>query len=137
VGGAVRGCPDDCFRFKKYGIAGPDHFDTPSGKPRHMFSKPGDEVAWLNREYVPHIAAYGMAILDDGYDGTRSSFSLYRKFGRDLVAKCMGQSFETDAEFYDRHGNIYLQIEAKSSPRQTETLAAAIMAHGELCQLAS
>lgn len=130
-----RGCPANCFRFKNYGIAGADHFDTPSGKPRHMFSKPGDEVAWLNREYVPHIAAYGMAILDGGYDGTRSSFSLYRTFERDLIAKRKGQSFETDAEFYDRDGNIHLQIEAKASPRQTETLAAAIIAHGELQDL--
>ncbi len=38
-------CPAGCFRFKTYWIAGPDHFDTPSGKPRHMFSKPGDDVA--------------------------------------------------------------------------------------------
>jgi hypothetical protein len=76
-----------------------------------------------------------MAILDGGYDGTRSSFSLYRKFERDLIAKRKGQSFETDAGFYDRDGNIHLQIEAKASPRQTETLAAAIIAHGELQDL--
>lgn len=130
-----RDCPADCFRFKNYGLAGPDHFDTPMGKPRHMFSRPGGEVAWLNREYVPHIAAYGMAILQAGYDGTRSSFSLYRKFGRDLIAKRKGQSFETDAEFYDPDGNIHLQIEAKASPPQAQTLAAAIIAHGELRDL--
>lgn len=54
-------CPDDCFRYKKWGLRGPDHFRTLAGKPRHLFSKPGGEVAWLNREYVPHIAAYAFA----------------------------------------------------------------------------
>jgi hypothetical protein len=130
-----RECPADCFRFKKFGIAGPDHFDTPAGKPRHLFSKPGHEVAWLNREYVPHIAAYGRAILDGGYDASRSAFSLYRKFDRDLIVKRRGQSYETDAEFYDRSGAIHLQIEAKASSRQTEALAAAIVAHGQLDEL--
>lgn len=128
-------CPDDCFRFRKHGVAGPDHFETPAGKPRHLFSKPGDDVAWLNREYVPHIAAYGMAILGAGYDARRSSFSLYRTFGRDLIAKRCGQSYETDAEFYAGDGTVHLQIEAKASRRQTETLAAAIVAHGELQDL--
>lgn len=116
-------------------MAGPDHFDTPAGKPRHLFSKPGYEVAWLNREYVPHIAAYGRAVLDGGYDPGRSSFSLYRKFGRDLIVKRCGQSYETDAEFYDRSGAVHLQIEAKASSRQTQALAAAIVAHGQLDEL--
>src|SRR5687767_9744326 len=26
-------CSPDCFRFKKWGTAGPDHFTTPHGKP--------------------------------------------------------------------------------------------------------
>src|SRR3954447_5032150 len=54
------------FRFKRYGVAGPDHFETPAGKPRRMFSKPGDDMAWLNRGYVPHIGASGSAIMAVG-----------------------------------------------------------------------
>jgi hypothetical protein len=130
-----RDCPVDCFRFRKYGVAGPDHFETPARKPRHMFSKPGDEMAWLNREYVPHIGAFGSAILSGGYDQSRSSFSVYRKFSRDLITKREGQSYETDAEFYGADGSIHLQIEAKASAPQTERLAAAIIQHGELDDL--
>jgi hypothetical protein len=130
-----RECPADCFRFRKYGVAGPDHFDTPTGKPRHLFSKPGTETAWLNREYVPHIAAYGRAILDAGYPASRSAFSLYRVFSRNLLAKRQGQSFETDAEFYDTDGSIYLQVEAKASGPQTDQLAAAVAAHGQPAEL--
>lgn len=50
-------------------------------------------------------------------------------------AKGRGQSYETDAEFYDRSGAVHLQIEAKASSRQTEALAAAIVAHGQLDEL--
>ncbi|HEV2070078.1 MAG TPA: hypothetical protein VGR26_09820 [Acidimicrobiales bacterium] len=92
-------CPANRFRFKKFGFSGPEHFLTPSGKPRHLFSKPGAPEAWLNREYVPHIAAYAFA-LDRGYDRARSTFSLSRKFSRDLIAKRAGVSYETDAEVY-------------------------------------
>ena len=130
-----RECPEDCFRYKKFGMAGPDHFSTPAGKPRHLFSKPGLDVAWLNREYVPHIAAYGFAVLARAYDPSRSSFSLYRAFSRDLIAKRKGQSFETDAEFYDFAKGIHLQVEAKASGKQTTTLADAIVAHGQLADL--
>ena len=127
-----RDCPPDCFRFRKYGILGPDHFETPAGNPRHLFSKPGDVEAWLNREYVPHVGAFGFAILTGGFDLARCSFSLYRKFARDLITKRAGQSYETDAEFYGSDGAIRLQIEAKASPLQTEGLAAAIRQHCEL-----
>lgn len=100
-----------------------------------MFSKPGDELAWLNREYVPHLGAYGYAILAVGYDASRSSFSLYRKFSRDLITKREGQSYETDAEFYGADGSVHLQIEAKASTPQTERLAESIRLHGELNEL--
>jgi len=33
-------CQPDCFRFKKWGVSGPANFQTPSGRPRHLFSKP-------------------------------------------------------------------------------------------------
>jgi len=130
-----RECPGDCFRVKKWGASGPDHFDTPSGAPRHLFSKPVGEDAWLNREYVPHIAAFAYAIVEGGYDPARCSFSRYRKFARDLIVKRLGVGYETDAEFYDGVGRIYLQIEAKASTKQTASLAAAIEQHGLLTDL--
>lgn len=128
-------CPQDCFRLRKWSRSGPDHFDTPAGKPRHLFSKPDPEIAQLNREYIPHLAAYSRAILDLGYDPNRSSLSFYRKFRRNLVTKRAGQSYETDAEFYDGAGRIYLQIEAKSRPGQTERLAAQVKEAGSLAEL--
>jgi hypothetical protein len=128
-------CSEDCFRFKKWGVAGPDHFTTPHGKPRHLFSKPIGPEGWLNREYVPHIAAYAYVVLAGGYDPARSSFSLYRTFTRDLIVKRAGGSYETDAEFYDGGGDVYLQVEAKASAKQTEALARAIEVHGALTEL--
>jgi hypothetical protein len=117
-----RACDAACFRFRKWGVPGDDHFDTPSGKPRHLFSSPLADPAWLNREYVPHIAAYGRAVLDAGYPAEASSFSLYRTYGRDLVTKRVGRGYETDAEFYDSDGSILLQIEAKARPGQVASL---------------
>jgi hypothetical protein len=130
-----RECDAGCFRFKKWGTAGPDHFDTPSGKPRHLFSKPIGPEAWLNREYVPHIAAYAKAILDHGYSAERSTVSRYRTFTRDLIAKTAGQGYETDAEFYSGDGRIHLQIEAKASASQTDRLAREMARAGSLAEL--
>lgn len=130
-----RECDETCFRFKKWKTKGPDHFETPSGKPRHLFSKPIGPEAWLNREYLPHIAAYAKAILDHGYTAERSSFSLYRKFTRDLIIKRAGQGYETDAEFYAADGRIHLQVEAKASTRQTEKLAIEMARAGSLVEL--
>lgn len=128
-------CPSDCFRFKKWGVVGPDHFTTPHGKPRHLFSKPIGPEAWLNREYIPHLAAYAYAVLAGGYAPERSSFSLYRTFTRDLIAKRAGDSYETDAEFYDHKQRVFLQVEAKASSKQTTALARAIEHHGALRNL--
>ena len=128
-------CPDDCFRFKKWAARGPDHFDTPDGKPRHLFSKPTSDPAWLNREYVSHIAAYARAILDFGYDQSRSSFSLYRSFSRDVIVKKEGQNYETDAEFYDADDRIYLHVEAKAEPRQIDKIVAQLDAGTPLSEL--
>lgn len=130
-----RECDPTCFRFRKWKVSGPDHFDTPFGKPRHLFSKPIGPEAWLNREYVPHIAAYAKAVLDHGYAIEHSSFSLYRKFAHDLIDKRAGQSYETDAEFYDDDGHIHLQIEAKASTQQTEKLAREMARAGSLVEL--
>ena len=128
-------CPTDCFRYKKWKVPGPDHFVTPAGKPRHLFSKPVGDVAWLNREYVPHIASYARVVLGQGFDPRRSSFSLYRSYSRDLSTKRQGAGYETDAEFYDLDGSIFLHVEAKASGTQTEKLARQVREHGELSQL--
>lgn len=127
--------PLDCFRSKKWNASGPDHFVTPAGNPRHLFSKPTEPEAWLNREYVPHIAAFAFAILQHGYDPGACSFSRYREFGRDLIPKRAGTTYETDAEFYDEAGAVHLQIEAKASTRQTSALAAELERHGTLTEL--
>lgn len=125
-------CADDCFRYKKWGARGPDHFSTPSRKPRHLFSKPTAEVAWLNREYIPHIAAYARAILDFGLDRSRSSLSRYRTYSKVLLTKKAGGGYETDAEFYGADGSILLQIEAKADRTQTDRLAAQMESTGTL-----
>ena len=132
-----RECPDDCFRFVKWRATGPDHFDTPAGKPRHLFSRPDADAASLNREYVPHIAAYARAILDFGYTAADSSFSLYRRYSRDLLTKRTGGSYETDAEFYAPDGSVHLQVEAKADARGTERIAHQVGELGELRELPS
>lgn len=119
-------CSTGCPRLAKWGAAGPDHFTTPSGHSRHLYSNPTADVAWLNREYIPHIAAYARAVLDLGYVTMDRSFSLYRMFSRDLIHRHRGQSYETDAEFLDAEGRIALQIEAKRSAVETDRLVAAI-----------
>lgn len=128
-------CPESCDRRRKWGASGPDHFATPSGAHRHLFSYPTSGVAWLNREYVPHIAAYGRAILDLGFGSAERSFSRYRRYGRDLVHRRQGGAYETDAEFYGADGSIALQIEAKKSPREVAALVAAIGSAHRLSEL--
>lgn len=130
-----RECEPTCFRFKKWDATGPDHFETPSGKPRHFFSKPIGPEAWLNREYLPHIGAYAKAVIDHGYAIEHSTFSLYRKFTRDLISKREDQGYETDVEFYDADARIHLQVEAKASTQQTERLAREMARAGSLAKL--
>jgi hypothetical protein len=128
-------CPEDCFRLREWGISGPDHFRTPAGIPRHLFCSPGADPAWLDREYVPHIAAYAYVILQRGYNAMPRSLSRDRTFSRDLASRSHGQSYETDAEFYDESGDVFLQIEAEASLTQTNALAAAIRSHRDLSEL--
>ena len=120
---SFQSCDPRCPRLKKWGVAGPDEFVTPAGAFRHLFSSPASPVAWLNREYIPHIAAYARAVLDLGYDSSQSSLSLYRRFTKDLINKKQGVSYETDAEFYDADGSIYLHIEAKKDAVQVARIA--------------
>jgi len=128
-------CPATCFRRLKWGVSGPDHFETSAGKPRHLFSAPAAQRPDLNREYIPHIAAYARAVYDFGYDPTAGRFSYYRRFSRDLLTKRAGGSYETDAEFDDHQGRLLLQIEAKREPREVERLAAQLDAAGSLAEL--
>lgn len=128
-------CSATCFRRVKWGVSGPDHFETSTGAPRHLFSSPHVDHPALNREYIPHIAAYARAIYALGYDPARSSFSRYRKYGRDLLTKRSGGSYETDAEFYDAAGRIHLHIEAKKDARQVTILSAQLDKAVELADL--
>lgn len=92
-----------------------DEFIVPHqpDKVRHFLTVERSGKVFVNREYVPHVGAYARVILGLGYPAGRSSFSLYRTFQRDAVHKTAGQGYETDAEFYDRNGNIHLHLEAK------------------------
>jgi hypothetical protein len=100
---AFRTCDAKCTRVRKWGIAGCHEFMTPSGELRHLYTNPPQNPR-LNREYVPHIAAYARAILEHGYSQARSSFSKYRAFGKDAITRKKGTGYETDAEFYDKSG---------------------------------
>lgn len=128
-------CPPDCFRLKKRGASGPDHFTTPDGKPRHLFSSPEAARPALNREYIPHVAAWARAVYDFGYDPGRCRFSYYRAYSRDLLTKQRGGSYETDVEFDDAAGELYLQIEAKKDARQVAKIATQLDAAPSLAAL--
>src|SRR5437868_6631479 len=104
---------------------GSHEFVTASGQLRHLYSNPPHDPR-LNREYVPHIAAYARAILAFGYSKTHSSFSRYRAFGKDAVTRKAGTGYETDAEFYDRDGLIWLHVEAKRDGRFGDEIAGQI-----------
>lgn len=120
---AFRECAEDCPRRRKFKVSGRDEFVNSQGRHRHLFSDPTAPAAWLNREYVPHIAAFGRAVIELGYDPATAMFSAYRTFTRDLITKKTGVSYETDVEFYD--GNeLLLHAEAKTKPREVEKIAA-------------
>lgn len=89
---------------------------------RHLLSVERSGGVSVNREYIPHITAYARAVLALGYPVERSSFSRYRKFLRDALHKEKGQSYETDAEFYDADGNVYLHLEVKKNAASAEKI---------------
>jgi hypothetical protein len=127
-----RECPRDCPRYVKRGAAGRDHFVTPSGAARHLFSGPDKTQPDFNREYLPHIAAWARAIFDFDYEKVWSRFSFYRSYSRDLLTKKRGGTYETDVECYDVNQRLVLQIEAKKDPQQVERLASQIYRAGSL-----
>ena len=134
----IRECVTECPRLKRCKESGPDEFvaNNGSGAIRHLFSlfTPPNPVTF-SREYLPHIAAYARMILDFGYDQQKSSFSLYRKFSKDLIFKKKDGGYETDAEFYDHNGNLYLHVEAKSTPEETKKLVQGLKRTGMLSDL--
>lgn len=128
-------CRGSCPRLLRSGVAGGDEFLTPAGRERHLYSAPGSPGLRLNREYIPHIAAYAYAILKAGYSPERATFSRYRRFSRDLITKKAGQSYETDAEFAGDDGRLELHIEVKTWPEEVERIAAQIDDQAELGEL--
>src|SRR5438034_7018799 len=71
----VGGCRDDCPRRRRWKEATRDEFLTPARQHRHIFSLPPSSPR-LNREYIPHVAAVGRAILHFGFPSDRFSLSL-------------------------------------------------------------
>jgi len=118
-------CTPTCPRLKRWGRSGDDEFITPDGQPRHIFGFSGadETVCHLGREYIAHVAAVSRLIVQKRFDGRRHSFSRYRTFTRDLVTKRRGQRFETDAEFFGVGDAVFLQVEAKKSRPEVESIA--------------
>jgi hypothetical protein len=136
----VRHCISQCPRLRKRKESGPDEFVVNNGKGliRHLFSlsTPPNPITF-NREYLPHIAAYARLVLDFGYDIKKSSFSLYRTFQQDLIFKKKGGSYETDAEFYDSRGNLYLHVEVKKTAAETVKLVDGVNRKGNFSELST
>lgn len=128
-------CPSGCPRRVKHGVAGPDHFTSPSGAARHLFSSPAAPAPSLNREYVPHIAAWARVVTGFGHDPARVRFSYYRAYSRDLLTKRKGGSYETDIEVDDEQGRLLLQVEAKKDAPQVARLAAQLDRVADLARL--
>lgn len=118
-------CTPGCGRLRKWDESGEDEFLTPEGHRRHLFSFATKGPCRLNREYLPHIAAVARLVLELDYRG-HFSFSRYRTFSRTLINKKAGESYETDAEFYDANSSIWLHVEVKRTRQQAEALAAAL-----------
>ena len=108
---------------RRVGCCGRDHFDTPSGAPRHLFAQPGRRRRVVqSRVRAMQSQGWRTQCSKAGYDRDHCSFPRSRMF-------------ETETEFYESHGGIDLQIEAKASASETAALAAAIEMHGTLTSL--
>jgi hypothetical protein len=120
---AFHDCVPTCRRYRKWQASGPDEFFDSKGLPRHLFSAPHTAQPRFNREYLTHLAAHARAILHFGYRAQDADFSLYRSFGRDLLTKQRGGSFEVDSLFYGSGRRPYLHIEVKADPREVRQMA--------------
>ncbi|MEO6059637.1 MAG: hypothetical protein ABIQ05_06695 [Candidatus Limnocylindria bacterium] len=132
---AFQTCDPACPRLKRYGVPGPDEFVVGPRQFRHLFSAPRTDGQWLNREYIPHLAAYAMAVRKFRYEPARAALSKYRKFQRDRISKRAGVGYETDGEFYDLDGRIYLHLEVKTKPAEVEAIARQLDSAGSLMEL--
>jgi hypothetical protein len=132
----VGACRDDCPRRRRWKETTRDEFLTPARQHRHLFSLAASTPR-LNREYIPHLAAVGRAILYFGFPPNRFSLSLHRTFQRDCVVKKRGQSYETDAEFYAADGAVVLHLEAKKTNAEITRIATALDRCKTLGQLPS
>jgi hypothetical protein len=142
----VMGCESGCSILKKrkrrvsHNLLPKDQFIVTKGikrRPRHLFevsSDPRNPISF-GREYLPHIAAYARLIVELGYDQNLSSFSLYQTFSKNLLTKKKGSWYETDAEFYDRDGGLYLHLEVKRNSTKTEDLVNGLNMKGSLDNL--
>ena len=134
----VRECVPKCSRRMRWKESGKDEFVVTKGESgiRHLFSlsKPPNPITF-NRECLPHIAAYARLILEFGYNQDFSSFSFYRKYSKDLLFKKKGGWYETDAEFYDVEGNLYLHVEVKKTITETEKLVRGLERTSKLTDL--
>lgn len=109
----VTECTQECTRHKTHWSVVKDHFTMSKGimkKPRHLMSVDKKGNITLNREYIPHIAAYARLILEKGFDQERSAFSGYHG------------SNEIDGEFIDQDGNLFLLLEVKKDTPKTNKL---------------
>ncbi len=125
-------CPIGCRRRKAQKVAGPDEFLNHCGQARHLYSAPHGPGLRLNREYIPHIAAHSRAVLDLGYPREGATFSEYRRFQHDTLAKRLGTTYELDSLFRTGDGTPLLHLEVKAWPHQVTRIAGAIDATREL-----
>lgn len=128
-------CRVDCPRRRRHGIAGRDEFLNHCGRPRHLYSDPQGPSLRLNREYIPHIAAHSRAVLELGYPRELATFSEYRTFQHDTLAKRRGSPYELDSSFRAIDGTPVLHLEVKAWPHQLDRIARAIDATQNLATL--
>ena len=122
----VRPCVDSCPRRKKTGFVGSDEFVVGESGLRHLVSRSRTGELTLNREYIPHIAAWARAVADLGYDSAVTQFSRYRSYGRDLVTKRAGGSTRPMSSSGMPAGELALHVEAKAQAREVDRMAAAL-----------
>jgi hypothetical protein len=109
-----------------------DHFTTGTDDPHHLFAQVDGCHAVLRREYVPAIAAYARAVLDDGYHQDGAVLLAERPTARRLVQRSTPSHVHTHAIFPARDGGVHLQIEAKSDRQLVRRIASSLDAHRRL-----
>jgi hypothetical protein len=132
-----RHCTDACTHARRACPSARDHFETGSDDPHHLFAHIGPDDVTLHREYVPAIAAYTRAVLDFGYDPTRSVLlggwpRHHRPNHRRMVSRFSagdvrsGDTNFGDTDFRDSAGSVQLQILATGDRQITRRIATAL-----------